>query len=320
MSPVLIQLENFLQALSAGLFTGGDLWPDVRRVSSIIFGVMRVINFASGRSHDARHVLRLLRVQRLLGLGKALRPAVGSIVAALLDRAGHVRGRPVPAQLLVSRVTGVKVAGLEGEGHYAQLDPHARHGADHLERRAVLFGSTPVSIRTPLSSSAWQLGPLSARTCSSLLNKARRDRPDRLAGGGGRPMLLHLVVAAGQVAARCRRQSGGRDLHGDRRRQGAPARIRLRRRHHGHRRRAGCARCYPFQPYVGLEFVIVMYAGVVLGGLGCDRRRVLRRPDHRRGAAARRPWCCRTNCRTPRFSWSSCSSCFCGRKACSAST
>ena len=25
---------------------------------------------------------------------------------------------------------------------------------------------------------------------------------------------------------------------------------------------------YPFQPYVGLEYVIVMYAGVVLGGLG----------------------------------------------------
>jgi branched-chain amino acid transport system permease protein len=24
----------------------------------------------------------------------------------------------------------------------------------------------------------------------------------------------------------------------------------------------------PFQPYVGIEFVIVMYAGVVLGGLG----------------------------------------------------
>ena len=25
---------------------------------------------------------------------------------------------------------------------------------------------------------------------------------------------------------------------------------------------------YPFQPYVGLEFVIIMYAGVVLGGMG----------------------------------------------------
>ena len=25
---------------------------------------------------------------------------------------------------------------------------------------------------------------------------------------------------------------------------------------------------YPFQPYVGLEFVIIMYAGVVLGGFG----------------------------------------------------
>ena len=25
---------------------------------------------------------------------------------------------------------------------------------------------------------------------------------------------------------------------------------------------------YPFQPYIGIEFVIVMYAGVVLGGMG----------------------------------------------------
>src|SRR5213075_1053509 len=25
---------------------------------------------------------------------------------------------------------------------------------------------------------------------------------------------------------------------------------------------------YPFQPYVGIEFVIIIYAGVVLGGMG----------------------------------------------------
>jgi branched-chain amino acid transport system permease protein len=25
---------------------------------------------------------------------------------------------------------------------------------------------------------------------------------------------------------------------------------------------------YPFQPYIGLDFVVIMYAGVVLGGLG----------------------------------------------------
>jgi branched-chain amino acid transport system permease protein len=31
------------------------------------------------------------------------------------------------------------------------------------------------------------------------------------------------------------------------------------------------ASSYPFQPYVGLEYVIVMYAGVVLGGLGSVR-------------------------------------------------
>jgi branched-chain amino acid transport system permease protein len=28
------------------------------------------------------------------------------------------------------------------------------------------------------------------------------------------------------------------------------------------------ASSYPFQPYVGLDFVIIMYAGVVLGGMG----------------------------------------------------
>ena len=46
------------------------------------------------------------------------------------------------------------------------------------------------------------------------------------------------------------------------------ARVRLRRRA-SPPSAAGCSpRDYPFQPYVGLEYVIVMYAGVVLGGLG----------------------------------------------------
>ena len=33
-------------------------------------------------------------------------------------------------------------------------------------------------------------------------------------------------------------------------------------------KKSGGARPNPFQPYVGLEFVVIMYAGVVLGGLG----------------------------------------------------
>ena len=43
---------------------------------------------------------------------------------------------------------------------------------------------------------------------------------------------------------------------------------------------------YPFQPFVGLEYVIVMYAGVVLGGMGSIIGAVLGRHDHRAGAAA----------------------------------
>src|SRR3546814_13643952 len=63
-------------------------------------------------------------------------------------------------RLLISRVTGGKTAALEGEGHYAQLILTLgialvlQHGA------MMVFGPDLESIRPPLSSSAWEIGPL----------------------------------------------------------------------------------------------------------------------------------------------------------------
>ena len=76
-------------------------------------------------------------------------------------------------RLLISRVTGVKVASLEGEGHYAQLILTLGLALILSNGGLLLFGSTPVSIKTSLSSSAWELGPLFGNDVSVFLNKAR---------------------------------------------------------------------------------------------------------------------------------------------------
>src|SRR5258708_3375392 len=180
-------LENFLQALTAGLLTG-TIYGLMCVGLSVIFGVMRVINFA--------------------------------------------------------------------QGDFVMLGMYVAYYA---------FGSTPVSIAPPLSSSAWAVGPLDGDAAifvnqgqtvaaviaviavlgfvlfmaRSRLGKSLRaaadnaeaaiymgidvDRAHRLAFGFG----VGLTAIGGGLLA-----SGG-----------------------------------PFQPYVGLEYVIVMYAGVVLGGL-----------------------------------------------------
>ena len=49
---------------------------------------------------------------------------------------------------------------------------------------------------------------------------------------------------------------------------GASPRVRHRRRRSPRVAGGLVATYYPFQPYVGLDFVIIMYAGVVLGGMG----------------------------------------------------
>ena len=119
MSPALIYLENFLQALFAGLLIGG-IYGLMCVGLGIIFGVMRVINFGQG---DLMMVgmYCAFYLFSAAGLGRVLGPDAGSIVAALLTGPIMYVFGVVLHRFLISRVTGVKVASLEGEGHYAQL-------------------------------------------------------------------------------------------------------------------------------------------------------------------------------------------------------
>lgn len=265
MSPILIQLENFLQALVAGLQVGG-LYGLMCVGLGIIFGVMRVINFAQGD-------LMMLGMYcafylfSTLGLSSALGPEAGSIVAALLTAPiMYVFGLALH-RFLISRVTGVKTAAMEGEGHYAQLILTLGVALILSNGGLILFGSTPVAMRTSLSSSAWELGPFIGNDVSVFVNKAR-----------GIALVVSLCVATALFLFITRSRLG-KSLRAaaDNPEAAIYMGIDVDKAHRiafGIGTAITCvagglvATYYPFQPYVGIEFVIVMYAGVVLGGLG----------------------------------------------------
>lgn len=265
MSDNLILLENFLQALAAGLMVG-CLYGLMCTGLGMIFGIMRVINFAQGDlmmlgMYAAWYLFTGFGVLAFLG------PYAGPVIAAML--AGpilYVVGYFMH-QFLVSRVTGVSVAASDNQGHYAQLILTLGIALILQNGGLILFGSEPNSIRTPMSSSAWEVGPLVGEWVSVFLNKAR------LVGA-----VVSIVVALGLYGFVTRTRLGkALRASADNVVAAQYMGINVDR---AHRIAFGIgtaitavagglvAMYYPFQPYVGIEFVIVMYAGVVLGGLG----------------------------------------------------
>jgi branched-chain amino acid transport system permease protein len=170
-------------------------------------------------------------------------------------------------RLLIARVTGIRVAGLEGEGHYAQLILTLGIALVLQNGGLLLFGSEVASIKTPLSATAWEIGPFFGEDVSVFINKAR-----------GVAFVVSLLAAYSLYLFVTRTQLG-KSLRAaaDNPEAAIYMGIDVDRAHRiafgigtGITAIAGglVASYLPFQPYVGLDFVIVMYAGVVLGGLG----------------------------------------------------
>jgi branched-chain amino acid transport system permease protein len=266
MSPaVAVIVENTLQALYTGLVLG-CVYGLMCVGLALIFSVMRVINFAQGEflmlgMYAALFVFTQLGISALLG------PYVGPIVAAILGGA-IVFGVGIAAyEGLLRWITGLEVAGTEGEGHYPQLTLTLGLSLLLSNGGLIVFGSEPQTMRTPMSSNAWELGPLFGSDITLFLNQARS-----LAS------VVALAVAAA-VALFIARTRLGKMLRAAADNPEAATYMGI---HVGRAYRlafgigaavtavAGglVATYYPFQPYIGIEFVIVMYAGVVLGGMG----------------------------------------------------
>jgi branched-chain amino acid transport system permease protein len=161
---------------------------------------------------------------------------------------------------LIARVTGARVMAAEAEGHYTQIILTLGIALVLANGGLILFGSTPISVQTPLSRESWEIGPI-------FLNQARTVG------------FVIAVLCAIALYVFLTRTSLGKALRAaaDNPIAAAYVGVDVDRAHRiafglgvGVTAIAGglFAMSQSFQPYIGFDFVIVMYAGVVLGGMG----------------------------------------------------
>src|SRR3546814_46594 len=198
---------------------------------SLIFGVMRVINFAQGEFLMLGMYFAFYVVTGF-GLVGSMGPLFGPVLAALLAGPAMFAFGWMLHLGLIRRVTGVKAVGAEAEGHYAQLILTLGVSLVLANGALILFGSMPQVVKTPLSSIAWNLGPLFGLDIYLFINQARTWASLIFDPADDRDADLHEPPRRRQVAAGRRRQSGSGELHGHRRGPGRPNRLRDRERRH----------------------------------------------------------------------------------------
>jgi branched-chain amino acid transport system permease protein len=265
MTETQIMLENVLQSLAAGLLVGA-IYGLMCVGLAMIFGIMRVINFAQG---DFMMLGMYVAFYIFVGLGMqaTFGGYIGPYVSVLLAAPVLFLFGYIIHKLLISRVTGIRTALLEGEGHYAQLVLTLGIALILQNGGMILFGSQLVSIRTPLSSTAWELGPFWGDVVTVFVNKGR---------GMAALFSIAIILALWLVITR---SWIGKSLRAAADNPEASYYVGID-VDHAHRIAFALGTCitalaggllatnYPFHPFVGLEYVIVMYAGVVLGGIG----------------------------------------------------
>ena len=262
------RIETFLQLLAAGLIQGCNYGLMCAGLG-LIFGVMRVINFAQGDFMTLGMYAGLLFTAWAASLFSGL--AIGAFGWAMLGAlfAGVVAffAGSLVHRFLVGRVSGVRAAGLEDAGHAGQLILTLGLSLVLQNGALMLFGSTPVTIRNSLSGRSWEAGPLWGEDVSVFVNQARTWSA-----------LVAVAVAIGLALLMGRTRMGRRlRAAADNPRAALLMGVDVDRAHRtafglgvavttiaG----AALATYLPFQPYTGLDFVVIMYAGVVLGGMG----------------------------------------------------
>ncbi len=256
--------EPLINAIAAGLVIG-CLYGLMCVGLGMIFGIMRVVNFAQGE-----FLMLGMYVAFYLfggwGLLTALGTTAGPFAAALL--AGpvvFVVGLALH-RLLIARVSGLRAASVQDDGHTGQLIITLGLSLILQNGGLILFGSVPRSIRTPLASSAWEI-ETGLFDASLFLNKTRVISS------------VVAIVVAVLLWFVLERTRLGRSLRAaaDNPTAATYTGVDVERAH----RIAfatGCAITaiaggllamnLSFTPFSGTDFIVVMYSGVVLGGIG----------------------------------------------------
>src|SRR2546422_7732238 len=153
-----IVLENFFQALCAGILVGG-MYGLMCVGLGVIFGVMRVINFAQGDflmlgMYVAYYLVTGFGILAFLG-ASASPFAAACLAGPVVFVLGYYLHR-----WLISRVTGIRVVSAEAEGHYAQLILTLGLSLVLQNGGLILFWAVSPSTPTPPAASARADRPL----------------------------------------------------------------------------------------------------------------------------------------------------------------
>jgi len=261
-------LENFLQSLTAGLLMG-SMYGLMCVGLTIIFGVMRVINFAQGEFMMLGMYFTYFCFAWLGVSAFADALWLPFLLALLAGPALFIVGL-ILHRLLIHSVTGRKASSLEAGGHYAQLVLTLGVALVLQNGGLYFFGSTPVSVSNELSYSAWEWGPMVGERVSVFVNQAQTISA---------LIAIVVVIGFGLLMGKTRL---GKSLRASADNPDAATYMGIN-VDRAHRIAFGfgvgitaiggglLASNAPFQPYIGTEYVIIMYAGVVLGGLGSIR-------------------------------------------------
>ena len=256
--------EQVAQVLAAGLTTGA-LYGLTCVGLALIFGTMRVINFAQGEFIMVGMYLTV-GVAGLIAGPAWLGDAAPFVAAVVISPAMFVFGALLH-RVLITRTTGARAMGLPGGGHQAQLILTLGVALVLQNLALILIGSSPLSVVSPLSSSAWQIPLLVDEDATLFLNKGAV-----LAAliGALAAMLVFRLIRSTELGKSLRAAADDPDaatymgIDVDR----------------AHRVAFGLGTAlaglaggllvlsHPVQPFVGVDFIVVMYAGVVMGGMG----------------------------------------------------
>jgi branched-chain amino acid transport system permease protein len=258
-----VSIEQFLQTLTAGLLVG-SVYGLMCIGLAFIFGIMRVINFAQGDFMMVGMYLAIFIVVNLITstwFGPVAPFLAALATAPVMFVAGYALHR-----FLIARTTGTQGI-AELEAHQAQLVLTLGVALILQNGALILLGSAPVSTITPLSATAWEIPLLYDDLATVFLNQARTI-----------DAVIAIVIALAFFWMMGHTRLG-KVLRGaaDSPEAALYTGIDVDR---AHRIAFGIGTAiagvaggliilyYPVQPFVGIDFIIIMYAGVVLGGMG----------------------------------------------------
>ena len=253
-----------LNALTAGI-TIGCIYGLMCIGLGLIFGIMKVVNFAQGELL----MLGMFASFYLVtggGVLAFLGPYIGPFVGALLAGPIVFVFGAMLHKFLISRVSGLRTAGSIDDGHFGQLIVTLGISLILQNGGMIVFGTIPVTVRTPLSSSAFLIGPVYG-DATIFLNKAKL-----VACGVAiiTASLLYFMLEFTRIGKALRAAADnptaatymGIDVDKYYRMAFALG--------SGITAIAGglMATYLSFGSFVGFDYVIIMYSGVVLGGIG----------------------------------------------------